>query len=137
MFLKNVNNEIMKTPYFLISRKEFDNNVALLNKAINRHWKNTIVGYSVKSNGMPWVLKYMKEQGFYAEVVSDDEYSLAKACGYPVNRIIYNGIAKEEASFKEAVIGGAIVNVDSWREVRWIKELPEDVDKKIGETQTW
>ena len=84
MFQKNVNNKIMKTPYFLISRKEFDNNVALLNKAINRHWKKTIVGYSVKSNGMPWVLKYMKEQGFYAEVVSDDEYSLAKACGYPI-----------------------------------------------------
>lgn len=132
MFQKNVNNKIMKTPYFLISRKEFDNNVALLNKAINRHWKKTIVGYSVKSNGMPWVLKYMKEQGFYAEVVSDDEYSLAKACGYPINRIIYNGIAKEEASFKEAIIGGAIVNVDSWREVRWIKELPDHIDKRIG-----
>lgn len=122
----------MKTPYFLINRKEFDNNVAGLNRAIERHWKNTLVGYSVKSNGMPWVLKYMKEHGFYAEVVSDDEYQLAKACGYPVNKIIYNGIAKEEESFKEAVCGGAIVNIDSWREVRWIKELPNDVEKKIG-----
>lgn len=117
---------------FLISRKEFDNNVAGLNRAIDRHWKNTLVGYSVKSNGMPWVLKYMKEQGFYAEVVSDDEYNLAKACGYPINQIIYNGIAKEEESFKEAVAGGAIVNIDSWREVRWVKELPSDVQKNVG-----
>lgn len=122
----------MKTPYFLISRKEFDNNVAGLNHAIDRHWKNTKVGYSVKSNGIPWVLQYMKEQGFYAEVVSDDEYQLAKACGYPVNQIIYNGIAKEEDSFKEAVCGGAIVNIDSWREVRWVKELADDVEKNIG-----
>ena len=103
MFQKNVNNKIMKTPYFLISRKEFDNNVALLNKAINRHWKNTIVGYSVKSNGMPWVLKYMKEQGFYAEVVSDDEYSLAKACGYPINRIIYNTSVRDNELYLKAL----------------------------------
>lgn len=122
----------MKTPYFLISRKEFDRNVALLKTAIDRHWKNTIVGYSVKSNGMPWVLKYMKGQGFYGEVVSDDEYALAKACGFPINKIIYNGIAKDEDSFKEAISGGAIVNVDSWREVRWVKELPASIEKKIG-----
>lgn len=123
---------MLETPYFIIHKKEFDNSVALLNKAINRYWKNTLVGYSVKSNSMPWVLNYMKGQGFYAEVVSDDEYSLAKACGYPINSIIYNGIAKEEASFKEAVVGGAIVNIDSWRELRWIKELPTNVEKKIG-----
>jgi diaminopimelate decarboxylase len=122
----------MDTPYFLISKQEFDNNVELLNRAINRHWKNTIVGYSVKSNGMPWVLHYMKGQGFYAEVVSDDEFHLAKACGYATNRIIYNGIAKEEASFKEAVLGGAIVNIDSWREIRWIQNLPNDAKKRIG-----
>jgi diaminopimelate decarboxylase len=122
----------MDTPYFLISKQEFDNNVELLNRAINRHWKNTIVGYSVKSNGMPWVLHYMKDQGFYAEVVSDDEFHLAKACGYVTNRIIYNGIAKEEASFKEAVLGGAIVNIDSWREIRWIQNLPNDAKKRIG-----
>jgi diaminopimelate decarboxylase len=122
----------MNTPYFIIHKNEFDNNVALLNKAIQKHWKNSLVGYSVKSNGMPWVLKYMKEQGFYAEVVSDDEYSLAKACGYPVNRIIYNGIAKDETSFKEAVAGGAIVNIDSWRELRWVQEIPDSIEKRIG-----
>ena len=123
---------MFETPYFIIHKSEFDTSVALLNKAIDHYWKNTLVGYSVKSNAMPWVLKYMKEQGFYAEVVSDDEYSLAKACGYPVNHIIYNGIAKEEASFKEAVSGGAIVNIDSSRELRWIKELPDIVEKDIG-----
>lgn len=122
----------MTTPYFLISKQEFENNVAGLNRAIDRHWKNTIVGYSVKSNGMPWVLKFMNSQGFYGEVVSDDEYALAKACGFPINKIIYNGIAKEEKSFKEAVSCGAIVNIDSWREVRWIKELPSEIEKKIG-----
>lgn len=123
---------MLETPYFIIHKSEFDNSVALLNKAIDRYWKNTLVGYSVKSNSMPWVLNYMREQGFYGEVVSDDEYSLAKACGFSVNHIIYNGIAKEENSFKEAVIGGAIVNIDAWRELRWIKELPDDVEKKIG-----
>lgn len=123
---------MFETPYFIIHKNEFEKSIALLNKAIERYWKNTLVGYSVKSNSMPWVLQYMKEQGFYAEVVSDDEYSLAKACGYPVNHVIYNGIAKEESSFKEAVTGGAIVNIDSWRELRWIKELPDDVVKRIG-----
>lgn len=124
--------EMLETPYFIINKEEFDNSVKQLNNAITKYWCNTIVGYSVKSNTMLWVLNYMEQQNFYAEVVSDDEYSIAKLCGFPIDRIIYNGIAKEEASFKEAVENGAIVNIDSWREIRWISELPNSLEKNIG-----
>ncbi len=120
------------TPYYIIHKATFDNSVKELNFAMQKYWPNTKVGYSVKSNSMPWVLKYMKEQGFLAEVVSDDEYSLAKATGFVPNNIIYNGIAKEKESFQNHIIGGGIVNIDSNREIEWIKELPDDVEKKIG-----
>ena len=122
----------MNTPYFLINKSVFDGSVDKLNKAIKRFWPNTYVGYSVKSNAMPWVLQYMKTQGFYAEVVSADEYLLAKSCGFEPSRIIYNGIAKDEATFKEAVNNGAIVNIDSWREIRWLSEMDDINVKKIG-----
>lgn len=120
------------TPYFLIHKDTFDNSANELNYAIKNYWPNTKVGYSVKSNSMPWVLQYMKKQGFYAEVVSDDEYSLAEANGFICNNIIYNGIAKEKESFQKHIKSGGIVNIDSWREIEWIRELPDEIEKKIG-----
>lgn len=122
----------MKTPYFLINKSIFDESVNKLNSAIKRFWPNTLVGYSVKSNAMPWVLQYMKNQGFYAEVVSVDEYMLAKACGFEPSKIIYNGIAKDEITFKEAVNNGSIVNIDSWKEIEWLSKMTKNTIKNIG-----
>ena len=123
---------MLNTPYFLIHKETFDNSVEELGCAIKNYWPNTKVGYSVKSNSMPWVLRYMKQQGFFAEVVSDDEYALAEANGFVCENIIYNGIAKEKDSFQKHVLGGGIVNIDSWREIEWIRELPDETEKKIG-----
>lgn len=122
----------MNTPYFIIHKKVLDASVVLLRKAIDKYWPNTVVGYSVKSNAMPWVLEYMNRQGFYAEVVSADEYLLAKKCNFMNNHFVYNGIAKNEETFKEAVMNGAFVNIDSQREVFWLENLPFSVRKNIG-----
>ena len=65
----------------------------------------------------------------YAEVVSEDEYNLAKRMGVAKNRIIYNGPIKTKGSFLEAVSNGCIVNVDSQRELDWIGEIATDAGK--------
>ena len=59
----------------------------------------------------------------FAEAVSREEYELAKLCGYSSNEIIYNGPIKNihdiEVAFKE----GAIINVDSQKELKYIQEF--------------
>ena len=42
---------MLETPYFIIHKSEFDNSVVLLNKAIERYWKNTLkVGHFFGAN---------------------------------------------------------------------------------------
>lgn len=117
----------MNTPYFIIDKQYLDHQVGLLKRALTDYWPNAIVGYSYKTNSLPWVVSYMKQQGFYAEVVSDDEYFLAKkVIGYESSRIVYNGIAKTQDTFVEAIRNGAIVNIDSQRELLWLESLSDD-----------
>ena len=62
----------------------------------------------------------MRSLGLWAEVVSSDEYNLAKSLGYLPERIIFNGPVKGKEEFIDAVENNAIVNIDSHRELEWL-----------------
>ena len=111
----------LKTPYFLINQNLLDDSLKKLNQALMNSWPNYIIGYSYKTNALPWVIEFFRDAGCYAEVVSDDEYHLAKSIG--ADRIIYNGIAKTKGTFLEAVRNHDIVNIDSEYEIDWLDEL--------------
>ena len=71
-----------KTPFFLIDRRLLEENVRAFQRALAAYWPNSRIAYSVKTNSLPWLLRYMRGQGAMAEVVSDEEYELARLCGY-------------------------------------------------------
>lgn len=109
----------MQTPYYVIHKEKLDILMNSLNEALEKYWPNSIVGYSLKTNALPWVVQYMQTAGYYAEAVSKDEYRLAQALEFG-NHIIYNGPIKSKETFLEAVAAGCIVNVDSKREIQWL-----------------
>lgn len=115
-----------KTPYFLINQDALTEGLEKLNKALITAWPNYIIGYSYKTNALPWVINYFRDNGCYAEVVSDDEYELAKTIGVEKAHVIYNGIAKTKETFLEAIKNHAIVNIDSEYEIDWLDELEKD-----------
>lgn len=122
----------LTTPYFIIEEKELLKNVTSLKNALEQYWGNNyIIGYSFKTNPLPWLLNYFKKHDFYAEVVSDDEYQLAYEIGYKNDRIIYNGPWKSRESFINALKNKSIVNIDSQRELYWLKELESINGEKI------
>ena len=113
----------MKTPYYLIHQSILEEEMDRLHMALKRHWPNSVVGYSFKTNSLPWVLSFMKAHGCYAEVVSEDEYELAEYMGF--RHIIYNGPVKGKESFLRACKAGHIVNLDAEREIEWLKEAAD------------
>lgn len=115
----------LKTPYFLIDKPALDSGLLKLKASLQSTWPNYVIGYSYKTNALPWVIEYFKDQGCYAEVVSDDEYALAASIGVDGRHIIYNGVAKSKETFLEAVANRAIVNVDAEYEIDWLNELPK------------
>lgn len=121
----------MKTPYYVIHKEALDNNFEKLRYALSKHWENSIIGYSYKTNALPWVIKHFEKLGCYAEVVSEDEYNLAKLVGVSRNCMIYNGPIKTKDTFLEAIENGCIVNIDSQREIDWLSDIRSD-NKSVG-----
>ena len=122
----------LPTPCFVLDEAELERSVRGFQQALDRHFDKAIVGYSVKTNSLPYCMKRAGEMGAYAEVVSHDEYELARLCGFAPNRIIYNGPMKSKETFLEAVAGGAIVNVECKRELEWLNDLSADGHYRIG-----
>lgn len=121
----------IKTPCFVINKKELLKNIEDFRKALEKNWGSSRIGYSFKTNSLPWVLKFVLDNKCYAEVVSSDEYELALHIGYKKSQIIFNGPVKGKAEFIDALLGDAIVNIDSRREIDWIKEFSKENSTRI------
>lgn len=114
------------TPFYVIHKKELDTALNDLKTALNQFWNNYIIGYSYKTNALPWIISYLHYHDCFAEIVSDDELALSSAIGVPLNRVIYNGPMKTKSSFICALKHGAYVNIDSQREIDWLDSVPHD-----------
>ena len=112
----------IKTPCYVIDQQELDSNFEKLRRALKMHWNHYIIGYSYKTNALPWIVSHFDSLGCFAEVVSEDEYALAKRIGVKRDNIIYNGPIKTKETFLEAISNGCIVNIDSQRELDWLSE---------------
>lgn len=122
----------LKTPYFLINKKELDKNINDFQHALKSAWPNSQLSYSVKTNSLPWLLEYLHSKNVYAEVVSDEEYRLALKCGFNDEQIIYNGPIKGHDLFIRALEKGAIVNIDSKNDLKLINEIDKPLESNVG-----
>ncbi|WP_197018693.1 ATP-grasp domain-containing protein [Selenomonas sp. ND2010] len=122
----------LQTPCFIINLREFQNNIRDFSNALKNHFPNRIVAYSVKTNSLPYLLSVASAENCFAEVVSSDEYELAKSVGYSINHIVYNGPMKSRDTFYEALSGGAYVNIETMREIEWLKAYQGNNDIKLG-----
>ena len=120
----------LETPCYIIRRETYQQNIQDFREAFESRWKGQVLlGYSVKTNNFPYLLREAIEQGLYAEVVSPDEWEFALRCGCTPEHIIYNGPQKRETVLT-ACRDGATVNLDSLDEVDLVCRTFEGSDKK-------
>lgn len=123
----------MRTPYYVIHEDMLEDNIKTFQKALKTHWgDNSLIGYSVKTNSLPWILKFMLDHGCYGEIVSNDEYDLAEKIGFGAGNIIYNGPVKTKESFFKGLKNKNYVNLDSERELAWLEEYEGTEEVKAG-----
>ena len=115
--------EEVVTPGWMLDLGALEGRVAACRAAMADNFARWRMGYSVKTNGCRAVLDAIRRLGVMAEVVSADEWKLAREAGFEPRDIIYNGPMKDRASVAEAVRGGAVVNVECWRELDGIDEI--------------
>lgn len=125
-------NDLYETPCYIFDEDEFCNNINMFQNSLNKYFNhNSILGYSFKTNFLPYILGTAKQCDCYAEVVSSKEYFLAKSLNFGKN-IIYNGPVKTKESFLDAIESGCIVNIDSEREICWLQKLDRRKKCKVG-----
>lgn len=122
----------LQTPCFVLDVKELKRSIDGYQRALDSNFGKAIIGYSVKTNSTPYCMRKAGDFGAYAEVVSHDEYELAVLCGFPIDKIIYNGPMKSKQTFIKAVEGGAIVNIETKRELEWLTELDQNKQHRVG-----
>ena len=124
---------MLETPYFLLDLQKLENNLHNMQKAFRAVWPKFEIGYSFKTNNLPWIASWMKAQGVYAEVVSTPEYELAKYVGYDDNQIIINGPNKGHTAITNILKAGGIVNIDSFEEIKFVQDNISELGSiKIG-----
>ena len=98
----------LQTPCFIFDEAEFKRGICGFRDALKKFFQRVDIGYSVKTNSLPYALRTARDNSCMAEVVSYDEYELALLCGFSYDRIIHNGPIKSQTSTIQAIIGGVL-----------------------------
>lgn len=122
----------LRCPCIIFDLSDFKNSIEGFRNAIKKNFDKVEVGYSVKTNSIPYAISEAGKLGCLAEVVSHDEFELALECGFSPSKLIYNGPLKSESTFLDAIISGGIVNIETKKELQWLKKLPQNGNFKVG-----
>lgn len=121
------------SPFYIMDGEKYRSNINGFLDAFRQRYDKIVAGYSFKTNYVPALCKIAKNEGCYAEVVSDMEFELAVKMGF--DKIIFNGPIKRPNTFVCALERGAIINIDTEYEVDYLcqyKHEHPDADLKVG-----
>lgn len=108
------------TPFYLFHPEEFMANLHEIDAAFRSRYPEFIIGYSYKTNYLPYLCRLVKDSGGYAEVVSRLEYDLALKIGQDPKTIIFNGPVKSRDDIELALRNQSLLNLDAWYEVDYV-----------------
>lgn len=115
--------------FYIFDESRFVANYRALLAAFRRYYQKAQIAYSYKTNYTPAICQRVNALGGYAEVVSSMEYALARRIGVDAKNVIYNGPWKSEASVREALTSGSIVNLDSDRDLLLLQQIAREVNE--------
>ena len=120
------------TPLFLYNEDKIRNNFKNMKKSFQRYYDKVEICFAFKSNSLISILKVLKEEGAYADVVSGGEYFKAEIAGYSNERIVFNGNNKSQEEIVLSVENGSILNIDSFCELESVIEESKKTNKKAN-----
>ncbi|MBI2857833.1 MAG: diaminopimelate decarboxylase [Chloroflexi bacterium] len=118
------------TPFYIFCKDNLLENYNSIDTAFRSRYRKFIIGYSYKTNYLPYLCETIKERGGYAEVVSRLEYDLAWKIGQEPTKIIFNGPLKTYDDIQLALNNGSIINLDSSYEIEHVKKYAEEHPSK-------
>ena len=117
-----------KTPCYLMDENLIRDN---LNRFKSSMGSENVVVYAGKTFLNSYMVKILKEENLYLDVVSDGELYIAKANGFPMDKIVFHGSNKSYEEIKMGVeLGVSRFVCDSVSEIETIADISKKFNKK-------
>ncbi len=111
--------------FYLLDSKQFDRNYLDMLFSFQEYYIDTCIAYSYKTNYTPKFCQIVKNNGGYAEIVSEMEGWLAEKIGVEPTNIYYNGPYKKKSYIEKCMLMGVHINLDSDYELDIVSEVAE------------
>jgi len=111
-----------KTPLYVFSERSIRQNYRKVSNAFSSLYSHTEIAYAFKACPLMAVCWILKSEGALAEVLSMGELHIASLVGYSGSGMIFNGNNKTRESLRVALRTGALINVDSFHELKMLQE---------------
>ena len=113
------------TPLYVMSESQLRANGRAMDAAFRHHWPHGAVELlpSLKANYVLAVRRLLNEEGYGCDVFGMNELRAALRAGVPGSRISVNGSAKDERLLRAAIDAGAMLTLDSERELDLVLEI--------------
>ena len=118
--------------FYIFNPEQFALNFQEFRTNFRELYPKTEVAFAYKANYMPALGDIISDQNGIIEVASRLEYDIALKSINP-ERIIFNGPMKSKDDLYHALSQNSIVNIDSFYEIQYIKELLKE--NRIEEAQ--
>ena len=116
----------------MVNGKRLKEDAADILKAMKLAPAGSQTFYSYKTNCIPGILKKMHGLGIGAEAISPYELWLAERLGLSGERILYNGVDKNEESIERAVrLNVRSINIDHMEEIERIHAIARRMNRKV------
>ncbi len=122
------------SPAYLLDESGIHSRLADLQRDALAVYERSRIAISYKTNPTAGVLVDLHRRGALAEVVSGDEYRIARSLGVPTSEIIFNGPAKSDDDLKLAISGNSFLHCDHEDEVTRVQAIAQQTGQvaKIG-----
>jgi len=101
----------IQTPFFIYSAAQLAMDWQAYSQAVEG--LDAVVGYAIKANSNPALLRLLASYGAGAVVVSDHELRLALESGFLASRMLLHGNGKRPRDIDSALRAGILLSVDS------------------------
>lgn len=120
------------SPLFVFSEEEIRNNLHRWKQAFTTMIPHVKFSWSYKTNYLRGICQTFHDQGSLAEVVSEMEYTKARALGVSGSDIVVNGPDKSPAFLRKAFTEGARVHIDHFDELDDVLEIADEAPAPIS-----
>jgi diaminopimelate decarboxylase len=112
------------TPLYVFDETELRETVRAYREAFASRYEKSSVVYASKAYLGRWIASVMAEERLGMDVVSGGELAVAKAAGFPLERVFFHGNNKGEQELREAVEAGVgRVVIDNFQEIEMLDEI--------------